>query len=146
MITVARSALVAHSAAQMFALVDDAESYPRFLPWCSGASVEHRDAERTVATLHISFHGIRQQFTTENIKQPGRTISMRLLRGPFKALKGEWQFDPLAEEAARVQLRLEYQFANALLDRVIGPAFTHITNTFVDAFVRRADEVYGPRA
>jgi ribosome-associated toxin RatA of RatAB toxin-antitoxin module len=146
MITVARSALVAHSAAAMFALVDDVASYPQFLPWCSQAEIEHQDAERTVATLHIAYRGIHQQFTTENIKQPGKSIQMRLLRGPFKSLEGEWQFVPLAEAAARVELRLEYQFANALLDRLIGPAFSHIANTFVDAFVQRAEALYGAQA
>jgi ribosome-associated toxin RatA of RatAB toxin-antitoxin module len=139
MITVERSALVAHSAASMYALVDDIESYPRFLPWCSGAEVEQRDESRTVGTLRVDFKGVHQQFTTENVKTPGEAIEMRLLRGPFRSLEGRWRFVPLAPNASRVELHLAYQFANPLLGRMVGPVFNHIANTMVDAFVRRAD-------
>ncbi len=145
MITVERSALVAHSAASMYALVEDIESYPRFLPWCSGAAVEHRDETRTVGTLRVDFKGVHQSFTTENLKTPGESIEMRLLRGPFRSLEGRWRFVPLTPEASRVELHLVYQFANPLLGRLVGPVFNHIANTLVDAFVRRADALHGAR-
>lgn len=139
MITVERSALVGHRATDMFALVEDIESYPRFLPWCSGAAVEQRDAARIVGTLRIDFKGVHQQFTTENVMTPGEAIEMRLVRGPFRSLEGRWRFVPLAPEASRVELHLAYQFASPLLGRLVGPVFNHIANTLVDAFVRRAD-------
>jgi ribosome-associated toxin RatA of RatAB toxin-antitoxin module len=141
MIIIERQALVPHSAASMYALVEDVESYPRFLPWCSGAEVEFRDAERTVATLHVEFRGVRQAFTTENTKQPGRRIALALVRGPFRFLQGEWRFQGLAEDACRVELALAYQLGNPVLDRLLGRVFDHIANTFVDAFVRRADAI-----
>jgi ribosome-associated toxin RatA of RatAB toxin-antitoxin module len=145
MITVERSALVAHSAADMYRLVDDIESYPRFLPWCSGAEVEHRDAHRTVGTLRLDFRGVRQQFTTENTGTPGESIAMRLVRGPFRSLEGSWRFVALAPHASRVELRLAYQFGNPLLARLFGPVFDHVANTMVDAFVGRADAVHAHR-
>jgi ribosome-associated toxin RatA of RatAB toxin-antitoxin module len=145
MIIVERSALVAHSAAEMFALVEDIESYPRFLPWCSGAAVELRDERRTVGTLRLDFKGVHQQFTTENTKAPGELIEMRLVRGPFRSLEGRWRFTPLAPDASRVELHLVYQFANPLLGRLMGPVFNQVANTMVDAFVRRADALAAGR-
>lgn len=143
MVIVERQALVAHSAARMYALVEDVESYPRFLPWCSGAEVEFRDPNRTVATLHLALRGVRQQFTTENTKYPGKRIEIALVRGPFRALSGEWRFAALADRGCRVELGLTYQLANPVLDRLLGPAFDQIANTLVDAFVRRADALHG---
>jgi ribosome-associated toxin RatA of RatAB toxin-antitoxin module len=145
MVVIERQALVSHAAANMYALVEDVESYPRFLPWCSAAEVAFRDAERTVATLHVEFRGVRQQFTTENRKQPGERIELALVRGPFRSLRGEWRFRALAEGACRVELSLVYQLANPVLDRLLGPAFGHIANTFVDAFVQRADAMEARR-
>jgi ribosome-associated toxin RatA of RatAB toxin-antitoxin module len=140
-ISIHRTALVGHSAAEMYRLVEAVEAYPRFLPWCSGATVESRDDQRTVGTLHIDFKGVRQQFTTENLKTPDETIEMRLVRGPFRSLEGRWRFIPLGAEASRVELELRYEFASALLGRLVGPVFNHVANTMVDAFVRRADAV-----
>jgi ribosome-associated toxin RatA of RatAB toxin-antitoxin module len=139
MVVVDRSALVAHPAAMMYRLVADIEAYPKFLPWCSGADIVSREEGRTVATLHVLYHGIRQNFTTENLELPGERIDIRLVSGPFRHLQGHWTFLPLGAEACKVSLKLEYQLSNGLLDRMIGPVFGHIANTFVDAFVRRAD-------
>jgi ribosome-associated toxin RatA of RatAB toxin-antitoxin module len=138
MVVVDRSALVEHSAAQMYALVEDIESYPRFLPWCSSVEIASREPGRTVATLHVLYHGIRQNFTTDNRNVPGRSIDIRLVSGPFRHLLGAWRFEPLAAEASKVSLHMEYQLSNALLSKMMGPVFGHIANTFVDAFVRRA--------
>ena len=145
MVIVERQALVPYSAASMYALVEDVESYPRFLPWCSGAEVAFRDALRTVATLRVEYRGVRQQFTTENRKRPAEHIELALVRGPFRSLRGEWRFVALAEEASRVELSLAYQLGSPILDRLLGPVFDHIANTFVDAFVRRADAVAAAR-
>jgi ribosome-associated toxin RatA of RatAB toxin-antitoxin module len=139
MVVVDRSALVPHPAPTLYALVADIESYPQFLPWCSGADIVTREPGRTVATLHVLYHGIRQQFTTENIEAAGQRIDIRLVSGPFRHLQGHWSFLALGADACKVSLRLEYQLSNGLLDRMIGPVFGHIANTFVDAFVKRAD-------
>lgn len=141
--TVERSALVNYSAHVLYDLVADIASYPQFLPWCPEAKIDVRDPMTTEATLHISYRGIRQQFSTRNHNQAGQQIDMVLLSGPFRYLKGTWRFEALSPEASKVNLHLEYQFASGLLDRLIGPVFEHIANTFVDAFVRRAEELHG---
>lgn len=143
MVIVDRSSLVGYSAAQMHALVGDIESYPRFLPWCSGAVVTEREGTRTVATMHVNFRGILEQFTTENTDEPGRMITMQLVSGPFRRLRGHWRFTPLAEDACKVEFRLEYEISSRLLERVIGPVFQYIASSFMDAFVRRAEQMHG---
>ena len=142
MVVVDRSSLVAYSAEQMYALVEDIESYPHFLPWCSGAAVTVREGMRTVATMRVNFHGIREQFTTENRNEPGRMINMELVSGPFRHLRGHWRFTPLSEHACKVEFRLEYEISSRLLERLIGPVFHHIGNSFMDAFVRRAERIH----
>lgn len=144
MVIVERSALVGQSAARMFALVADIESYPRFLPWCSGARAVSRTAEHTLATIQVSYRGIREEFTTENDNVAGESIEMKLVRGPFRRLQGRWRFVPLGESACRIEFRLEYEISSKLLERVIGPVFQHIANTLVDAFVQRAERPREP--
>src|SRR5688500_5928048 len=138
-----RSVLVAHSAARMFALVDDVEKYPEFLPWCGGTEVILRDAQTTRATIHINYRGIRQSFTTENAKEEPRVIFIRLVEGPFKALEGSWRFTELSAAGSKVELSLRYEFAGRVLEKLVGPVFGYIANSLVDAFVKRAQSVYG---
>ena len=140
---VEKSVLVGYSAERMFALVDAVESYPEFLPWCSGAEVSHRDTEKTRATLHINYRGVRQSFTTENRKEAPHRMSVHLVEGPFRALDGEWEFKALGDTACRIHFRLSYEFSSRLLEMLVGPVFSHIANTMVDAFVRRAEKRHG---
>lgn len=140
-----KSVLVEYSHAEMFALVDGVERYPEFLPWCGGSSVAYRDEHTTRATIQISYRGIRQSFTTENTKVPPQAMSVKLLEGPFKTLDGDWRFVPLAEHACKIEFRLRYEFSSRLLEKLVGPVFNYIANTMVDAFVRRAETVYGER-
>ena len=143
MTVVDRSALVAHSAQKMYALVADVESYPQFLPWCDRAVVSVNEPGRTVATLHINFRGLKKEFTTENFNRADARIDMKLVSGPFRSLEGSWVFTALSENACKVELTLRYQFASALLEKIAGPAFHDITDSFVDAFVRRAGQKSG---
>jgi len=140
---VEKSVLVGHSAQQMFDLVDAIEAYPGFLPWCDGAEVLHRDETRTRATLHVNYHGIRQAFTTENVKEPPEKMTVLLVEGPFRVLDGEWRFTALAGDACRIDFRLRYEFSSKLLEMLVGPVFGYIANTMVDAFVARADSLHG---
>ena len=140
---VEKSVLVSHSAQHMFDLVDAVESYPEFLPWCQRATVLYRDSTRTRATIHVNYHGAKQSFTTENTKEPPRVMTIRLVEGPFRVLDGEWRFTALAERACKIEFRLHYEFSSKLLEKLVGPVFTYIANTMVDAFVHRADKVYG---
>lgn len=142
MARVEKSVLVAHSPERMFELVDRVEDYPDFLPWCGGTELKVRDEHRTVATIHIAYLGIRQGFTTENIKTHPREMRIRLQDGPFSELEGAWSFLRLGDDACKVEFRLHYEFSSRMLETILAPVFSHITNTFVDAFVRRADEVY----
>lgn len=142
MAQVEKSVLVPHSAERMYALVDAPERYPEFLPWCGGVDLRLRDETRTVATLHIDYHGIKHNFTTENTKTFPTLMDIRLVQGPFRQLEGVWRFIPLAEDACKIEFRLHYEFSSHLLEKIIAPVFSHIANTFVDAFVERAETLY----
>ena len=143
MALVEKSVLIGRSAQQMFNLVDHVEDYPRFLPWCSQTRVEFRDEKKTVATLHISYLSVKSHFTTDNEKEFPLRMGLRLVDGPFRRLEGLWRFKPLAENACKIEFQLSYEFSSKIFEKIIGPVFSQITNTFVDAFVKRADEVYG---
>jgi len=143
MALVEKTVLIEQSAERMFELVDRCEDYPAFLPWCSNTEVRFRDAAKTVATLHINYHAVKSSFTTENDKEYGRQMSIRLVDGPFRRLEGAWHFKALAENACKIEFKLHYEFSSKLFEKIIGPVFSHIANTFVDAFVKRASQVYG---
>jgi ribosome-associated toxin RatA of RatAB toxin-antitoxin module len=142
MAQVNKTVLIHHTAAEMFALVDDVKKYPEFLPWCGGVDLIAQDQNSTTATLHIAYHGIHQKFTTENHKIYPSQMDIKLKNGPFKHLEGVWKFIPLSEEACKIEFMLNYEFANGFLEKIIAPVFSHIANTFVDGFVARADVVY----
>ena len=140
---VEKKVLVAHTPAQMFALVDKVENYPRFLPWCAKAEEHAREGDQQVASLHIDYLKIRQHFTTRNTLCDGESILMELVEGPFQHLQGLWQFTPLGDFGCKVEFTLRYEFSSKLLEKVIGPVFGHISGTLVDAFIKHADKVYG---
>jgi ribosome-associated toxin RatA of RatAB toxin-antitoxin module len=143
MAEVIQSVLVEFTPDQMFSLVDAVEQYPEFLPWCGGTTLIHRDPETTRATIFINYHGIRQSFTTESIKRAPAEMLLRLVEGPFRTLAGSWRFTDLAGRGCKVELNLRYEFAGRVLDQLIGPMFHHIAGTLVEAFVKRAGQVYG---
>jgi ribosome-associated toxin RatA of RatAB toxin-antitoxin module len=137
-----RSAIVEHSAAQMYALVDDIASYPRFLPWCQAAEVEAAGETKKRATLTASMGGIRQSFTTMNQNRPGAAIDMHLVEGPFRRFDAAWRFAPLSPHACQIEFVLRYDFASRAVGALLGPLFNHIADTMVEAFTRRADELH----
>ena len=143
MALVHKSVLLGYSAEQMFALVERVEDYPLFLPWCGGVDVKQREAQRLVATLHINFHGVKQSFTTENLNHRPVSMKMVLVEGPFKQLEGTWIFRPLRDDACKIEFDLQYEFSSKVLEKIIGPVFSMITNSFVDSFCKRAETVYG---
>lgn len=136
-----RSALVEHSAAEMYRLVDDVESYPQFLPWCREVRVE-MIAGRRHATLTVGLGALRQSFTTVNENQPGEAIDLRLVEGPFKRFKAAWRFTPLSESACEIVYTMQYEFASRVIGKLLEPLFDQIADTMVDAFTRRADELH----
>jgi|SRR5579859_7307649 len=145
MALVEKSVLVEYSAAQMYALVEDVAAYPEFLPWCGGSEVLKKEDDLTRAAIVIDFRGIKQRFSTENRLEPPRLIQMTLVDGPFRQLDGSWRFKALGEDACKIEFRLHYEFSSKLLEKIVGPVFHYIANTFVDAFVKRARQLYGER-
>jgi ribosome-associated toxin RatA of RatAB toxin-antitoxin module len=139
---VTKSALVAHSAAEMYRLVCDFESYPDFLPWCSNASLISRNDEQICGELEVSRLGIKQRFSTCNQLVENERMSIQLRDGPFRKMHGGWVFTALREDACKVELLLDFEFSGKLIDAAFGRVFDHIANTLVEAFCKRADEVY----
>src|SRR2546421_11465021 len=138
---IARSAIVEHSVAEMYALVDNIEAYPRFLPWCRDAQVQ-RDEGHITATLTVGVRGIRQLFPTRNDNRPQQAIDMHLLQGPFRHFSASWRFKPLAQ-GCRIEFSMDYEMASRTLAKLLAPLFDQIADTMVDAFTRRAEEIYG---
>ena len=143
MAVVHKSVLLAYSAEQMFALVDRVEDYPVFLPWCGGVEVRERAPDRLVAAIQINYHGIRQSFTTQNTHTPPTTMQMTLVEGPFSHLDGQWHFKALREDACKIEFDLQYEFSSKMLEKLIGPVFSKIADSFVESFCKRAEVVYG---
>ena len=139
---IARSALVEHSADHLYRLVEDIEAYPKFLPWCLAVHVS-RTAGQTRASMTVGMAGLSQSFTTENRNVPGKSIDMRLVEGPFRSFSAAWRFSALDASACKIEYSMEYEFASAALAAVLEPLFGRIADTMVDAFTRRADEIYG---
>ena len=145
MALVEKSVLLPFSAEQMFVLVDNVAEYPHFLPWCGGSSVNVLEENKIQATVLISYHHVKQSFTTENVRVVPQRIDMKLIEGPFRQLDGSWHFIALTPTACKIEFRLNYEFSSKLLEKVVGPVFHYIANTFVDAFVKRAQQLYGKR-
>ena len=144
--TVNKSVLIWYSPAEMYALVTQVDKYPEFLPWCDHAQVLATDADGVTAEVGIAFSGIRQTFTTRNTHVPDQKVGMKLVKGPFSQLEGEWRFLPVgnrSERACRVELTLHYGFDNVALAALVGPVFDRIASSMVEAFVARAEQVYG---
>ena len=138
-----KKAVVKFSANQMFTLVNDIEAYPIFLPWCTDAFITNHSDNELVASVSISIGRIKKIFTTQNTMQQGSSISMKLIKGPFKILNGEWNFENNSEGGSTVSLEMQFEFKNRILRYTLGAAFKKITDSLVDAFIERAYDIYG---
>ena len=144
--TVHKSVLIWYSPQEMYGLVTDVNQYPQFLPWCDNAKVLEQDAAGMLAEISISFSGVRQSFVTRNTHTENSRVELKLVKGPFANLDGEWNFVPLgdgSQRACRVELTLNYSFENATLGKLVGPVFDKIASSLVEAFVKRAQQVFG---
>ncbi|MBB1125922.1 type II toxin-antitoxin system RatA family toxin [Thiospirillum jenense] len=139
---VKKSALVAHSDAEMFHLVADVEGYPKFLPWCHAAALLSRNDEQLCGRIEVARLGIHQVFSTCNRIEPPRYMSIELQEGPFRKLTGGWTFTALRADACKVELQLEFEFTGHLINSAFGSVFGQIANSLVDAFCQRADAIY----
>lgn len=143
MTTITRSALVMHSAEQMFALVNDVRRYPEFLDGCKATEVLNEGDDFIEATLTISKAGVNQSFSTHNTLRRPERMEMRLLDGPFSRFAGIWRFQALSDDACKVSLDMEFEMSNRLAGVAMGAVFKQIANMMVDSFVKRAKQVYG---
>jgi ribosome-associated toxin RatA of RatAB toxin-antitoxin module len=135
---VQRSALVTRSALHVFDLIEAAEHYPLFLPWCESAQVICRNDELVSADLRVRFAGVSFGMRTRNPKRRPEFMAIQLEQGPFRRFEGQWKLTPLGPLGCRVEFRLEWEFDNSLLSHAAGPLFAHVASTLVDAFVERA--------
>lgn len=152
---VRKSVLLWYSPREMYELVTGVERYPEFLPWCAAAEVLQADEQGMTAKLSLAYAGVRHAFTTRNLHELNRRVQMQLVDGPFSQLDGDWHFLPLAKpgapndgsepQACKVEFELRYAFSSLALEAVVSPVFDRIANTFVDSFVKRAEQVYGAR-
>jgi ribosome-associated toxin RatA of RatAB toxin-antitoxin module len=144
--TVHKSVLIWYSPREMYVLVTDVNRYAQFLPWCEDARVVEEHDNGMTAEMQISFGGVRQTFSTRNRHTPDSQVHMQLLNGPFSRLDGEWNFLPLgdgSQRACKVELTLNYGFDSSTLSKLVSPVFDKIAASMVDAFVKRAQQVYG---
>jgi ribosome-associated toxin RatA of RatAB toxin-antitoxin module len=137
---VKRSALIAESPARMYALINDIDRYPEFVPWCTAARVESRKETEVVATLTIKRGPLRAEFTTRNLLEPGKRVLMQFVSGPFRVLEGLWTLTPLGDLGCRVELEMRFEFANRVAGTLFAPLFEDTAASLVDAFVKRARE------
>jgi ribosome-associated toxin RatA of RatAB toxin-antitoxin module len=129
----------------MYDLVRDVERYPEFLPWCRNARILSNEDKEVTASIELAYHGIHKTFTTRNQYDPPSHLTMRLVEGPFRHLDGFWQFTALGDVGCKVSLDMDFEVAGRLVSKVLGPVFEQIANTLVEAFSKRAVEVYGKR-
>jgi len=151
---VRKSVLLWYSPHEIYRLVTEVERYPEFLPWCERVEILGRDEQTVTARLHLAYSGLRHAFTTKNVQVADESVRIGLVDGPFSLLDGHWRFVPLplaatqsgtAEPACKIEFEMRYAFSNPILEAAISPVFDRIANTFVDSFVHRAEQVYGPR-
>lgn len=140
---ISRSVLVMYSAEQMYNLVSDIESYAEFLPGCIGGHIDYQEGEQLEATLEVAKAGLSHSFSTRNKMIHGKSIEMQLLEGPFEYLTGIWTFQPLGKDGCKVSLELEFEMSNKLAQVTLGGLISQVMNTTVDAFGKRAEQIYG---
>jgi ribosome-associated toxin RatA of RatAB toxin-antitoxin module len=127
----------------MYALVEDVAAYPSFLPWCASATVHSRDDDHVEASLELQRGSVSKTFTTRNSLQPGKSIEIALIGGPFRHLSGVWLFEQLGDDGSKVSLQLDFEFESRITDMLFGRYFEDTCNSLVDSFTRRASDIYG---
>jgi ribosome-associated toxin RatA of RatAB toxin-antitoxin module len=135
---VKRSALIAETPARMYALINDIESYPQFVPWCTAARIDARKEGEVVATLNIKRGPLKAEITTRNLLEPDKRVLMQFVSGPFRVLEGLWTLTPLGDLGCRVELEMRFEFSNRVTSALFEPLFEDTAASLVDAFVKRA--------
>ncbi|OGT68553.1 MAG: ubiquinone-binding protein [Gammaproteobacteria bacterium RIFCSPHIGHO2_12_FULL_45_9] len=143
--TIQRVQVVPYSIEQMYDLVNDIVSYTEFVPFCSKSEVLLQTEDELRASLTFSKGGLHKSFSTQNRLKPHKIVEMRLLDGPFRQLEGFWRFETVSE-GSRVSLDLEFEFASTLMSIMFGPVFNTVASSLVDAFTKRAHQLYSAKA
>ena len=144
MTTISRNSLVVYTPEQMYGLVNDVAAYPSFLPWCRDSKIISDNGDVICASLDLAKGGIHHVFSTRNKLTPGKAIDIELIDGPFQHLEGHWQFTMIGDnQGCRVQLDMDFEFSNQLISLALGPIFTQISGSLVDAFCKRAHDIHG---
>ncbi len=147
---VRKSVLLWYSPREMYDLVTAIDTYPEFLPWCDRAELMQTHEDGVTARLGLAYMGVRHSFTTRNVHVAPASVTVQLVDGPFSLLDGTWLFKALGRPgseqlACKIEFDMRYAFASPALETVVSPVFDRVANTFVESFVRRAEDVYGPR-
>ncbi len=145
MTEISKTTLVPYTSEEMYVLVNDIESYPIFLPWCTEAKILSQQEDSLTAKLSMALGKIKQSFTTENTMQDGSRIDMQLIEGPFKHLTGYWRFIQEDDQSCHIHLHMHFEFKNKIIKHTLGKAFYKVMDTLVESFVQRAQQIYGKR-
>ena len=143
MASISKSSSVPYTAQQMYDLVNDIESYPEYLQWCSEAHIDVPGVKQLNASLTLQAGKIKQTFSTHNTMVPGQEINIRLLKGPFKHLNGKWQFTDQDNDCCLITFNMDFEYKNRIVKMALSSVFNKIVDTMVDSFTQRAHELYG---
>jgi ribosome-associated toxin RatA of RatAB toxin-antitoxin module len=136
---VKRSLLVELPAERIFDIVERAEEYPEFIPWCADATILERDDGIVDARIGVDYHGLRFTFRTRNPKERPHWLEVRMVDGPFRRFDGVWRFTPLSPNACKIEFGLQCEISDFFVGRLASPVFNRVTDALVDAFIRRAE-------
>jgi ribosome-associated toxin RatA of RatAB toxin-antitoxin module len=145
MTEISKTTVVPYTSDEMYVLVNDIESYPIFLPWCTEAKILSQQEDNLTAKLSLALGKIKQSFTTENTMHDGSRIDMILIEGPFKHLTGYWRFIQEDDQSCHVHLHMHFEFKNKIIKHTLGKAFYKVMDSLVESFVQRAQQIYGNR-
>ncbi len=138
-----RSVLVPYSAEMMFDLIEHAEDYPKFLPWCVAATILERSDDWVAARIDFSYLRVRFGFQTRNPKRRPEWLKVRMVDGPFRHFHADWTLKPLGTQGCKIDFDLSYEVADGMLDRVAAKAVELVSRSMMDAFVARAEATFG---
>ena len=136
------SEILPFTSEQMYAVVVDVESYPKFLPWCGQARVWDKKEHQFMAEMSVSFKGIREKFQTLDTIEHNKKIEINLKSGPFQYLVSTWHFHPIGEDRTQVEFFIDFRFSNRMKEMIMGPVFTQVSKQMIGAFRKRAITLY----
>jgi coenzyme Q-binding protein COQ10 len=131
------------TAGQMFDLVADVGRYGEFLPWVSAVRIRSNSDHEMMADLIVGFKGLRENFTSRVVKNRPTTIQVDYIDGPLKFLRNEWHFSDRPEGGCNIDFSVDFAFKSKIFEALAGQVFERALNKMTDAFVTRAETLYG---